>query len=699
MQSYGGKNPCIRGWNSTGGSVLANCTAYCIGRALELYGDDAYSLPWQYNAGEYYPKLKESDVWKRSSKPYVGSIACYSRAGEAGHVAFVEQINSDGSIVTSESAWGGSKFYTQTLKPPGYTWSSLYRIQGFIYNTKGPKSSAGKIEELINVAKKSVGRFVTKLIPESTHPTSAEFVLYCAKQVSDVIGTVMVNRVSPSAFVAESVKKNMGSFISGPLFGRVITPKVGDIMMLRTSKTRKYNKDTDCDEVCIITDIEDSYLKIARIAKDERIMLDRIKDSSKTISGYYRPKWSLLDNSADYAVGYAPLGKFYDSENTAEDATIREVAYIGSDNKPTINKSSIKLSVVNYTTLLSSVMDGLLVPSIYSGNISGDVIVDGVQNAKAKECIQFLIGKGLNAAAACGICGNIEAESNFNTAALGDYSGGIPSAFGICQWRFSRATGMKQMAGSDWSNNLTGQLEWLWTELQSGSYKNTVLLPIQAVSNTEQGARQAADIFVRKYEIPADPDGESVKRQKNAVTYFNQVVVQMTTTSKGFSSVIPGNTIISGTSISIPTWVPQATINAIYTNYNYFYNRWGKSTKQYQVSRIWNNKGRKSNRGIATIDGYYLVALKTTFGYSGDKVSIVLDNGTVINCIIADSKGNENAGVSYAAYGHTTAGGKANVVEWEAIGNDTSVYVPQALDLTGWEGHIVSRIVKGGSIL
>ena len=46
MQSAGGKNPCIRGWNAVGNSVLANCCGFVIGRMLSLYGNDAYSLPW-----------------------------------------------------------------------------------------------------------------------------------------------------------------------------------------------------------------------------------------------------------------------------------------------------------------------------------------------------------------------------------------------------------------------------------------------------------------------------------------------------------------------------------------------------------------------------------------------------------------------------------------------------------------------------
>lgn len=56
--------------------------------------------------------------------------------------------------------------------------------------------------------------------------------------------------------------------------------------------------------------------------------------------------------------------------------------------------------------------------------------------------------------------------------------------------------------GNDWRTDLTGQLNYLWRELNS-SYKNSVLNPIKKVPNNVTGAKSAADIFVRKFEVPA----------------------------------------------------------------------------------------------------------------------------------------------------------------------------------------------------
>lgn len=73
--------------------------------------------------------------------PALGAVICFEdTSGGDGHVAIVEQINNDGeSIVTSNSAWGGGYFYTQTLyRSNNYCWTGsndhFYQTQGFIYN-------------------------------------------------------------------------------------------------------------------------------------------------------------------------------------------------------------------------------------------------------------------------------------------------------------------------------------------------------------------------------------------------------------------------------------------------------------------------------------------------------------------------------------------------------------------------------------
>lgn len=119
------------------GYGLPNCTCYAFGRFWELQGGSIPSLSWS-NAEDWYG---HADGYARGQTPKLGAVICWRKgvAGDdsdgAGHVAIVEAINADGSIVTSNSAYGGSLFYMETLtKESNYSCGSSYTFQGFIYN-------------------------------------------------------------------------------------------------------------------------------------------------------------------------------------------------------------------------------------------------------------------------------------------------------------------------------------------------------------------------------------------------------------------------------------------------------------------------------------------------------------------------------------------------------------------------------------
>lgn len=123
-------------------SCLPNCVAMVHGRWLECRGLTDYSkydkLPTG-NAENYYTYTK--DGYKRGNTPKVGAIICWrkGKAGNAsdgaGHVAFVEEVKSNGDVVTSNSAYGKTKYYLKTYtKKSNYYMGSAYTFQGFIYN-------------------------------------------------------------------------------------------------------------------------------------------------------------------------------------------------------------------------------------------------------------------------------------------------------------------------------------------------------------------------------------------------------------------------------------------------------------------------------------------------------------------------------------------------------------------------------------
>ena len=124
------------------GYGLPNCTCYAYGRYAEARNDWA-ALPTG-NGGDWYDAATS---FPRGSQPQLGSVICYkSPSGQwDGHVAIVEEIHADGSLTTSNSAYGGAYFWTATVRPEDSyleAWmkppSRDYVCQGFIYTDIEP---------------------------------------------------------------------------------------------------------------------------------------------------------------------------------------------------------------------------------------------------------------------------------------------------------------------------------------------------------------------------------------------------------------------------------------------------------------------------------------------------------------------------------------------------------------------------------
>lgn len=127
----GGYNRCIK---ISGFSVLPNCVGYAYGRFMEAGNVTACTL----SAGDAENWWDYPDGYQRGQEPKPGAVVCW-RKGAAhygedgrGHVEFVEQVNPDGSIITTGSNYGGTRWYRHTRSKP-YTISGQ-TFQGFIYN-------------------------------------------------------------------------------------------------------------------------------------------------------------------------------------------------------------------------------------------------------------------------------------------------------------------------------------------------------------------------------------------------------------------------------------------------------------------------------------------------------------------------------------------------------------------------------------
>jgi surface antigen len=136
----GGYNPCIVG-NPTDSdcNVLANCVGYAVGRFNEIGGYNACKWLASVNA-ENMIEIAKNQGLSISPVPVLGGCMVWQKGNTlsgsdgAGHVAIVEAINTDGSIITSESGYGYKAFYTTKRHGANYETNSAYKFRGCIVN-------------------------------------------------------------------------------------------------------------------------------------------------------------------------------------------------------------------------------------------------------------------------------------------------------------------------------------------------------------------------------------------------------------------------------------------------------------------------------------------------------------------------------------------------------------------------------------
>lgn len=165
--SKGGLNSCILISNK---SCLPNCVGYAWGRFYEILG----SKP-KLSRGNAEMWFGTNDGYQRGSTPKLGAVICWRKgkvgnsADGAGHVAVVEQINADGSIVISESGYNSFRFRTRKLKPP-YSIGGTYVFQGFIYNpaVTGTETNPSAKVQFIKDVQAAIGATVNGIAEQNT---------------------------------------------------------------------------------------------------------------------------------------------------------------------------------------------------------------------------------------------------------------------------------------------------------------------------------------------------------------------------------------------------------------------------------------------------------------------------------------------------------------------------------------------------
>lgn len=129
-------------------NVLDNCVGYANGRFNEIgaYGKCKYQLVC--DAEDFIESAKKQGL-KISPTPIEGGIMVWQKGATlgsgdgAGHVAVVERVYDDGTILTSESGWNSWAFKTVRRDNTNGRWgqNEYYRFRGCIINpaVKDPK--------------------------------------------------------------------------------------------------------------------------------------------------------------------------------------------------------------------------------------------------------------------------------------------------------------------------------------------------------------------------------------------------------------------------------------------------------------------------------------------------------------------------------------------------------------------------------
>ena len=548
---------------------------YAWGRFFEILG----SKPSLYTGtpGQWYGYTK--DKYSRGQKPKLGAVACWTTTKKNGSskVAIVEKIAEDGAVTFSEYS-GGFSIYTRRGK--NYGSSKDYVFQGFIYNPLCETLSASDpLYKFLNCAESLVGRGYdcTDITPGL--PWCAAFVAKCAK-VAGVSDKIIVYSWGATTTARQSVSNGWGTWYDGPIIGKQVVPNPGDLILIKWDKIKNTSNRFDSDHIGIVLGVANNKVYTVEGNRGgDGSYLNKVKRceysiDNKVINGYYRPNWPTVGSSysgtyvardgsrfgigskdgikftggdvlgtsgSGLDIGPVVIAPLYEQLNDKEDAIIREVGYADSNGEPSIFTSDIRVSIVNYTTLLSSYHDavagslGSLMPGLGQSN-------NGNYNTTETSLVPYQIVKffrdlGLSSAFGIGICGNVKRECSFQIGVATTDTNGLTSG-GIVQWNGPNFTDMVEHVGSGWRTDLTGQLNYLWWDMNNrakswlrymvnryyGISKDMVDYMREQPDNLE-GAKKCADIFSNCYENGAQPKLCSDIAQRNVVELWPSLSV------------------------------------------------------------------------------------------------------------------------------------------------------------------------------
>lgn len=530
--AYGGKNICIiPDMAPVPGSVLPNCVGYAWGRFMEILGKVPTLCAG--DAGVWYGW--EYDGYERGNKAQVGAVICWSQPGKWGHVAIVEEIHPDGSITVSQSGYNYKNFWTQDI-PADYSLPG-YVFQGFIYN---PACDAMQtafnafMDTLIDTEGDNGDKIRSKYNLSKTDNWNVLYIAYCAGKAG--LKKLVPVRKSASDFVSACISKYNATWHDGPqLKDTSYTPKPGDIICLVSDSNKNKSNKYYTDRVAVVakdTHRVNDRMDIYVIEGDVSNKVKRKIYTSTTtlIRGYLELDWNRVNSSRSGSIYLE--GELYDETNDSDDAVMREVAFYSKD-KPLINKTDIRLSVINYTSQLAAIVKYFGRYASSNGyydddEIVGDIIFNNpmTYNNETSQCLQTngskifneFMRQGIVASAAIGIMGYMWSESRWDPSSVNMWEN-LPNEYrgrGLCQWSLGRSVSLVHDL-PDWKTNLTGQVRYCVNDMKVNFPRMYEYL--QNLRNTEEDAYKAAVQFSLSFGagygfVPADEMDSMIARWK-----------------------------------------------------------------------------------------------------------------------------------------------------------------------------------------
>lgn len=514
--------------------------------------------------------------------------------------------------------------------------------------------------------------------------------------------------------------------------GNIVIPQPGDLVTWAWEEQYYWlPNEPHASHVGIVVGVEGNQMITYEGNTDGGYSRQKYRDlDSWAVNMFMRPDWSRAGDTAvpptgitgfggsgssDGGNGYPVVSGYYGNpnipplyslRNDPHDMSIRQVGYMNNSYDFTNSETNIAISVINYTSLLSDLFD-YFVRGVRTGSRIDTSNLFNKYTNNIKIAVDFFISNGFAASSAAGIVGCLKKysrvePSHSETLATNERLEGIGA------WEGDKLQRLKDKLGYGWNIDLTGQLDFLLSDLLS-NFSNLVV-DIKGRPLTASEAEDVAEAFMWKYNkhFWYGPD---VKEARNfAKEIFNTIVIApQTMLADGKNLVdIDGNPLSPNKTVYIPGDVRQSGIDGIFTSYSYFYGRWASSSVQRTLSEIWYSSGCPYDKAIALIGGYYCVAVAPTYGTVGDVIVVALANGDTFAAIIADLKNPYDS--HYCEWGHYEGNGSVNVIEWEKIvtfegkvqteGSSAGVVDDQyGYELGSWRGQDVVSITNYGSYL